>query len=68
MVFIILSPLGGQSVWNTYLRSGILKQQEQRYELLIRRQERDRIPHNLHDSLGQAFATITIQADLTQKS
>ena len=67
MVFIILSPLGGRSVRNTYLRSGILKQQKQRYELLIRRQERDRIARDLHDSLGQAFTTITIQADLTQK-
>ena len=67
IVFIILSPLGGRSVRNTYLRSGILKQQKQRYELLIRRQERDRIARDLHDSLGQAFTTITIQADLTQK-
>ena len=67
MFFIILSPLGGRSVRNTYLRSGILKQQKQRYELLIRRQERDRIARDLHDSLGQAFTTITIQAELTQK-
>lgn len=67
MFFIILSPLGGRSIRNTYLRSGILKQQKQRYELLIRRQERDRIARDLHDSLGQAFTTITIQAELTQK-
>ncbi|MBA1434908.1 sensor histidine kinase [Bombilactobacillus bombi] len=66
-LFIVLSPFGGRSVRNTYLRSGILKQQNKRYEMLIRRGERERIARDLHDNLGQVFATITLKAELAQK-
>lgn len=67
LFFILLSPLGGRSVHNSYLRSNILKKQNQRYEMLIRRGERNRIARDLHDNLGQSFATITLKADLAQK-
>jgi two-component system, NarL family, sensor histidine kinase DesK len=67
LLFIIFSPLGGRSIRNNYVRSGILKQQNKRYEMLIRRGERDRIARDLHDTLGQSFATITLKAELAQK-
>ena len=35
--------------------------------MLIRRGERNRIARDLHDNLGQSFATITLKADLAQK-
>ncbi|MCO6543308.1 MAG: sensor histidine kinase [Lactobacillus sp.] len=66
-LFIIYYILGGRSIRNNYVRSGILKQQNKRYEMLIRRGERDRIARDLHDTLGQSFATITLKAELAQK-
>ncbi|MBA1394718.1 histidine kinase, partial [Lactobacillus sp. XV13L] len=67
LLFVLLSPLGGRSIRNTYVRSGILKQQNKRYEMLIRRGERDRIARDLHDTLGQSFATITLKTELACK-
>lgn len=67
VLFLILSPLGGKSVANSYRRSQQLRQQNSRYANLIKRGERERIARDLHDTLGQSFSMITIKSELAAK-
>ncbi|MDR0298137.1 MAG: sensor histidine kinase [Streptococcaceae bacterium] len=61
--FCFLAPIIAKSMSRTY----DLTKQNQALEKKVRALERERIAYDLHDNLGQAFSTITLQSELAMK-
>lgn len=63
LAFTFISPLFSLTIG----QSTILKVKNNELEVQIRQLERERIAYDLHDNVGQAFSTITLQAELVGK-
>lgn len=67
LTFAIGSPLAARSVSNAYQRSYQARQNNKRFESIIKQNERDRIAKDLHDNIGQSFSIITLKSELADK-
>ena len=61
--FAVLAPVFARTINKSYS----LNETNKELEAKVRQLERERIAYDLHDNVGQAFSTITLQAELAKK-
>lgn len=62
-VFILISPIFSKLMSRTYN----VTEENKALEARVRQLERERIAYDLHDTLGQTFSTISLEAELASK-
>lgn len=67
LLFPIVAPICSYAWSRSLMRQRQLSQTNRRLQAIIRRDERDRIARDLHDSLGQSFSMITVKTELARK-
>ncbi|ETY72648.1 signal transduction histidine kinase [Lactiplantibacillus fabifermentans T30PCM01] len=67
LLFPIMSPILSYVFARSAIQRQNLAQTNRRLQVIVQRDERERIARDLHDTLGQSFSMITLKAELANK-